>query len=453
MMNFNDYSRSGSDRGADADLPPSEVWFRVNFRDLAPPVQRVVMRHFPPCVAFDTCPDKIIDQIIVLSMIPCLPNTVPMFIKHMRVTVPDLYMEPCCRVPYDSSIIYQLPQQPVHPHNSNGGSNIDPVCMCKMCKRMPGFPTEGDAWLAISGEMGSYSGRQVIEFPMTKYSRFILPFTHGAKSEPTVAIELPPNMLNASDGLNTPIVQRTSFHKFLEFIRKRLNLDGKKVRSLRKVVARATTAGPYSSEFEIRFKRDSAGNLFLLFSNPLGDAKKMPASAVISYHDLRMVCSAWNSAMVRPNCDYVQRLQIIAGVYPKNRKKPSPRQIPQTMPPIFRSLDQIARSTSFITATDESKSPLHQMLPGIPATVIDIIGQYCCIANTGTPKYLVDVDGTSHANPTYDPSSDTTTTVPVAGHGLGSFSTLFLDKLYDPSILNEIASLLFCPYTDPVPLP
>jgi hypothetical protein len=416
----------------------SGAYFTIKFCDLPPVVQGCVLGGFPDCVILGTLPTHVTDQIIVRSMIPCLPDNTMNFIKYMQVTLPDLYMSPCVGQSYDRSSIYRLPNQPVHPHT---GSNIDAVCMCNKCKGMPKFLNQGVAWSHISGSMSVYRGNQMIKFPMTGYSDFSLPFTNGAHSGPTVTIELPPSMERATDANKVLVVKRTSFHKFLEFIRKRLTPDGKKVRSLRKVVARVKIGGIDGNIIEIRFKRDSDGNFFLLFSNPLNESKKRPASAIISYHDLHMVCSAWSSAMVRTNCDYLQRLQNVADLHPTNRNKHSR----QTIPPIFRPLSELARNSCFLIRTNESESPMHQMLPHIPSAVIDIIGQYCCIANTGTPKYVVDMDGISRANLEYKPSSNTSTTIPVAGYGLGSFSTLFLDKLYDPKILERIASFLFLP--------
>jgi hypothetical protein len=434
--------------GTGFDQPLDLVWNIIPFGDLPQQVQEAVLREFPQCVVFDSLPDHLTSQIIVRSLIPCPTGTNTgfsnhmedcLFIKHMEVTLPDLYMKPCTRMPYDSNSIYYLPKQPIHHHDNSNISNIDSVCMCKMCRNMPGFPNEGFAFQSIS-DNANYRGvnHQTVEFRITPYARFILPFVQSIGS--VVTIEMPTKDVNA----DTTIFKRTSFHKFLEFIRKTINLDRKKIRSLRKVIARMSNPRT-DGVIEIRFKRDAAGYLFLLFSNPLGSAKKSPASVVISYHDLRMVCGAWNSTMIRPNVEYLRDRQIVTGTHPYNIMQPTSRQIAHTIPPIFRPLDQLARLSCFLTTVDESRSPLHITLHYIPSAVVDIIGQYCCITNSGTPRFLVDVDGSSNPNPAYDPSSDSTTTVPVAGYGMGSFSTLFLNELYDPSLLEEISSFLFYP--------
>jgi hypothetical protein len=422
----------------------SQEWIIIPFRTLPLIVQNVVFNKFPLCVEFDYWPDKITSQIIIRSKIPCLHDNIQMFVLGMEVTLPDLYMTPCTKTPYLDSI-YRLPQQPIHPHTSSNHSNTDRVCMCEDCLNMPRFPNEGFAFQSISSRASIDKDYQFVEFRMSEYSRFILPFTQIASHGAIVSIELPKSMLSIAESKDN-IIKRTSFHKFLEFIRKRLNLDGKKVRSLRKVVARLTIPSDVLDiDLEIRFKRDAAGNLFLLFSNVLGNTKASPVSAVVSYHDLRMVCCAWTSSMSISNSQYLKSLK--APVYTEDQYiaylQPAPRKIPQTMPPIFHPLYHLSLNSRLLITSDESKSPLHIMLNDIPSAVVRLIGQYCCYANTGSPTHWTDMDNNTHINPAYNPCCNNTITTPVAGPGMGTFSSLFLSEIYEPKLLDEIASYIF----------
>jgi hypothetical protein len=267
----------------------------------------------------------------------------------------------------------------------------------------------GHAYLAFDS---SGLNNQYINFDFGKDRRFSIQAICTRGSLVTIKV---PKLTNANlmKCRNVDVIQKTSFHKFLGWIHRKTNQPGNVC--LDGIVATISYA---SCPIEIRFRYDAGGNLFLLFSNPWDYTGKPQASVVISYHDLHMVFNAWNSFQGRTNYDYLRRSLNNTEV------SHTARQVPHRIIPILQPFEALAQASMWMTNSNETKSPLHLIMPTIPDTVVNIISQYTC--NPDNPTYVK--NGTTRS---------------VIGPGMGTFATLFLDEIYDPSILDLVGKFIY----------
>jgi hypothetical protein len=355
------------------------------------------------------------------AMIICLPPGFADFEYHeyqgsMAVSVPDIFMPPG-HDPYDASIIERLPGR-THPHNPSNRSTIDnDVCMCSECKHMPGFINEAWAYMHVRSWISLRLDSSIIEFNVGPHQFRPLFTCHGDYTRP-YEINIPVSDKAVSDepdvghsyemygGQRYTNIRRPSLTGLLAWIGDNLNRSGT-ARSLRKVIVNTVSD---EGNVYIRFKCDAGANLFLLFSHSPVAINKKHASVVISYHDMCMVCRAWDSFQPRPNSDYL-----------RSRGQ-------SDIPPVFRSIFALANMGQFLTKPNQLESPLHQNLPTMPGAVVDLIGQYLCIGASSSD----DPNGAKNSM-----------SRPVAGTNAGTWSILFLAESFDPIVLDKICEFLY----------
>jgi hypothetical protein len=386
----------------------------VHYDKLPDRVQEFVLSFYPDNI------EVTLTEEMKKAMIICVPTGFKvidyMFKSLMAVYVPDIFMPPG-HDPYNASIIERSPGR-THPHTPSNKSDIDNLCMCSECKHMPGFTNEASAYSNVRGELFPGVYYTNIEFdigphqfrPLFNFrSCHICPYRIDIPvSQETVPVDL--DVFQSYTTLGGQLYLTLWYHSltgFLAWIGNNLNRSGT-ARSLRKVIV--TTSTPYTETAFIRFKRDAGANLFLLFSHSPVAINKKHASVVISYHDMCMVCRAWDSFQPRPNSDYL-----------RSRGQ-------SDIPPVFRSIFALANMGQFLTKPNQLESPLHQNLPTMPGAVVDLIGQYLCIGASSSD----DPNGAKNSM-----------SRPVAGTNAGTWSILFLAESFDPIVLDKICEFLY----------
>jgi hypothetical protein len=328
----------------------------------------------------------------------------------------------------------------MYPKNPDGGDTINimqAVSVFVPDIHMPAFDNFGSAYMSLRGKLSVYADPSWYgDFDWRgptdgyNYSDPIIKFNIGPhKFSILVALRNGNILIEDEDcrsvvKIHIPILQeavsdepdvshsymideKSSFSELLEWIGDNLNQSGDAHGSQGVVVV---IYNRYQEKVFIRFKYDADANLYLLFSNTPVFINRKHASVVISYHDMCMVCRAWNSFQPRSNSDYL-----------RSRGQ-------SNIPPFFRPFAELAKESHFLTKPNQLKSPLHQNLPTMPGAVVDIIGQYLCIGASSSD----DPNGAKNSM-----------SRPVAGPGLGTLSTLLLDKSLDLNLLDKICEFLY----------